>query len=55
MEIESEPGAGMRVTLLLPLTLALLDVLLVERGPHVLGFPLASVQEAVIGDGDAAR
>ena len=47
MEIESEPGAGMRVTLLLPLTLALLDVLLVERGPHVLGFPLASVQEAV--------
>jgi two-component system, chemotaxis family, sensor kinase CheA len=47
MRIESEPGAGMTVTLLLPLTLALLDVLLVERGAHVFGFPLASVQEAV--------
>jgi two-component system chemotaxis sensor kinase CheA len=47
MQIESEPGAGLSVTLLLPLTLALLDVLLVERGPHVFGVPLASVQEAV--------
>jgi two-component system chemotaxis sensor kinase CheA len=47
LQIESEPGAGMTVTLLLPLTLALLDVLLVERGPHVFGVPLASVQEAV--------
>ena len=47
LQIESEPGAGMSVTLLLPLTLALLDVLLVERGPHVFGVPLASVQEAV--------
>ena len=47
MQIESEPGSGMSVTLLLPLTLALLDVLLVERGSHVFGVPLASVQEAV--------
>jgi two-component system chemotaxis sensor kinase CheA len=47
LQVESEPGAGMSVTLLLPLTLALLDVLLVERGAHVFGVPLASVQEAV--------
>jgi two-component system, chemotaxis family, sensor kinase CheA len=47
LQIESESGAGMSVTLLLPLTLALLDVLLVERGSHVFGVPLASVQEAV--------
>jgi two-component system chemotaxis sensor kinase CheA len=47
LQIESEPGAGTSVTLLLPLTLALLDVLLVERGSHVFGVPLASVQEAV--------
>jgi len=47
LQIESTPGSGMSVTLLLPLTLALLDVLLVERGTHVIGVPLASVQEAV--------
>jgi two-component system chemotaxis sensor kinase CheA len=47
LQIESEPGSGMTVTLLLPLTLALVDVLLVERGSHVFGVPLASVQEAV--------
>ena len=47
MQIASEPGSGTSVTLLLPLTLALLDVLLVERGSHVFGVPLASVQEAV--------
>jgi two-component system chemotaxis sensor kinase CheA len=47
MEVESAPGSGMSVTLLLPLTLALLNVLLVERGSHVFGVPLACVQEAV--------
>ncbi|MDX6526110.1 MAG: two-component system, chemotaxis family, sensor kinase CheA [Gaiellales bacterium] len=47
MQIESEPGSGMSITLLLPLTLALLNVLLVERGSHVFGVPLSSVQEAV--------
>jgi two-component system chemotaxis sensor kinase CheA len=48
MQVDSAPGAGTTVTLLLPLTLALLDVLLVERGSHVFGVPLASVQEAVL-------
>jgi two-component system chemotaxis sensor kinase CheA len=47
LQVESAPGAGTTVTLLLPLTLALLDVLLVERGPHVFGIPLDCVQEAV--------
>jgi two-component system, chemotaxis family, sensor kinase CheA len=47
MQIDSEPGVGTSITLLLPLTLALLNVLLVERGAHVFGVPLSSVQEAV--------
>lgn len=47
VEIESEPGLGMRTTLLLPLTLALLEVLLVECGDQVFGVPLAAVEEAV--------
>jgi two-component system chemotaxis sensor kinase CheA len=50
MEIESEPGKGTRTTLLLPLTLALLDVLLVERGTQVFGVPLPSVEEVVAVD-----
>jgi two-component system chemotaxis sensor kinase CheA len=48
VQVESAPGVGTTVALLLPLTLALLDVLLVERGRHVFGVPLASVQEAVL-------
>jgi two-component system, chemotaxis family, sensor kinase CheA len=37
----------MRVILRLPLALALIEVLLVERAGNVYGFPLASVEEAV--------
>ncbi len=46
-EIESEPGRWTQTTMLLPLTLALLDVLLVERGGQVYGLPLSLVEEAV--------
>lgn len=48
LEIASTPGRGTAVTLALPLTLALLDVLLLERGGNVYGLPLASVEEAVV-------
>ncbi|HUZ83920.1 MAG TPA: response regulator [Gaiellales bacterium] len=50
IEVRSEPGRGMTVTLLLPLALALLEVLLVERGGAVYGVPLASVEEVVLVD-----
>ena len=46
-EIRSQPGLGMEVILLLPLALALLDVLLFERGGAVFGVPLAAVEEVV--------
>jgi len=47
LEVRSEPGHGTEIVLVLPLALALLDVLLVERGGHVFGLPLASVEEAL--------
>jgi two-component system chemotaxis sensor kinase CheA len=47
LEVRSQPGRGMEVILLLPLALALLEVLLFERGAAVYGVPLAAVEEAV--------
>ena len=47
IEVRSEPAAGTQVILRLPLALALIDVLLVERAGNVYGFPLASVEEAL--------
>lgn len=46
LDVHSGPGQGVTVTLLLPLTLALLHVLLVERGGQAFGFPLGAVVEA---------
>jgi len=46
-EVSSEPGHGMTVSLLLPVALALLKVLLVQRGAAVYGLPIAGVEEVV--------
>jgi two-component system chemotaxis sensor kinase CheA len=47
-EVRSEPGQGMEVVLLLPLALALLNILLFERGQTVYGVPLAVAEEVVM-------
>ena len=48
LEISTEPGRGMEVVLLLPLALALTDVLLFERGGAVYGVPLGAVGEVMV-------
>jgi two-component system, chemotaxis family, sensor kinase CheA len=48
LEVRSEPGRGMEVVLLLPLALALLEVLLFERSRAVYGVPLAVAEEVVM-------
>jgi two-component system chemotaxis sensor kinase CheA len=45
--MDSAPGQGMRVTLLLPVTLARFNVLIVERARQRFGIPLTSVTEVV--------
>jgi len=47
LAIDTEPGVGTSITLLLPATLALLRVLIVARGIQRFGLPLASVSEVV--------
>ena len=47
LEVHSEPGQGTAVTMLLPLTLALMRVLVFERAGQIFGLPLTSVDEAI--------
>jgi len=50
LEVASEPGVGTSVRLRLPLTLALLEVLLFERGGQMFAVPLPVVEEVVAVD-----
>ncbi|HKB51972.1 MAG TPA: response regulator [Solirubrobacterales bacterium] len=47
LEVQSEPGKGTEVTLLLPLTLALMRVLLFELGGQAFALPMTSVGRVV--------
>jgi two-component system chemotaxis sensor kinase CheA len=47
LEIETEPGRGTSITVQIPVTLALLRVLIIERGEQRFGIPLASVAEVI--------
>lgn len=43
--VESEPGMGTRIYLRLPLTLAIVRVLLFEVASHIFAFPMANISE----------
>jgi two-component system chemotaxis sensor kinase CheA len=47
IEVRSEPGRGTEIVLLVPMTLALLNVLLCERDGRPFGLPVPSVREIV--------
>jgi two-component system, chemotaxis family, sensor kinase CheA len=51
VDITSELGIGTKVTITLPITLAIIGALLVSVGDHVYAVPLSGVQEAVVVDG----
>lgn len=47
IDIETEPGAGTRFVLTLPITLAIIKALVVEAGGQVFSIPLSSVLEII--------
>ncbi|WP_096084564.1 chemotaxis protein CheA [Agaribacterium haliotis] len=55
VEIQSNPGAGSKITVKLPLTLAILDGQLVRVGDNTYVFPLVSIVESLQCQGELVR
>jgi two-component system, chemotaxis family, sensor kinase CheA len=50
IDVQSERGIGTKMTITLPITLAILSALIVQVGLHTYAVPLSSVQEALVYD-----
>ncbi len=55
VEVSSDVGIGTKVTITLPITLAIISVLFVEVAGRTYAFPLATVEEAIVYDAKATR
>jgi two-component system, chemotaxis family, sensor kinase CheA len=55
VDITSDVGIGTKMTITLPITLAIINVLLVEIGGKPFAIPLASIEEAIALDEGALR
>jgi two-component system chemotaxis sensor kinase CheA len=55
VDITSDVGIGTKMTITLPITLAIINVLLVEIGARLFAVPLASVEEAIALDPTQVR
>ena len=55
VDITSDVGIGTKMTITLPITLAIINVLLVEIGARLFAVPLASVEEAIALDESQVR
>jgi len=55
VDITSDVGIGTKMTITLPITLAIINVLLVEIGVRLFAVPLASVEEAIALDEQQVR
>jgi two-component system chemotaxis sensor kinase CheA len=47
IDVHSEAGIGTKMTITLPITLAIVSALLIQAGKHTLAIPLSSVSEAI--------
>jgi len=55
VDITSDVGIGTKMTITLPITLAIINVLLVELGSRLFAVPLANVEEAIALDESQVR
>jgi two-component system chemotaxis sensor kinase CheA len=55
VDVTSDVGIGTKITITLPITLAIINVLLVEIGGRLFAVPLASVDEAIVLDSSQLR
>ncbi|HKO52861.1 MAG TPA: chemotaxis protein CheA [Polyangiaceae bacterium] len=55
IDVHSETGIGTKMTITLPITLAIVSALLIQAGKHTLAIPLSSVSEAIAFDEAAVR
>jgi two-component system chemotaxis sensor kinase CheA len=55
IDVQSEPGIGTKMTITLPITLAIVSALMVHVADHVFALPLSTVSEALSLDADGTR
>jgi two-component system chemotaxis sensor kinase CheA len=55
IDLQSDEGIGTKVTVTLPITLAIISALVVRIGTRLFAIPLANVQEAVVLDPNTVR
>ncbi len=55
IDVHSEAGIGTKMTITLPITLAIVSALLIQAGKHTLAIPLSSVSEAIAFEEGAVR
>jgi len=55
IDVQSEQGIGTKMTITLPITLAIVSALLLDVAGHAFAIPLSSVSEAIRFDGTGVR
>ncbi|HQK18118.1 MAG TPA: chemotaxis protein CheW, partial [Polyangiaceae bacterium] len=55
VDVQSEKGIGTKLTITLPITLAMISALMVRVGEAIYAMPLSSVQEALLVDPSSVR